>query len=82
MTPKQLKELSLGTFLYAGLFATEGVGLLMRKRWAEYFTIITTSGLVPLELFELYRHFTPVKLAVLLINLLIVLYLVRRVRST
>jgi hypothetical protein len=26
VTPKQLKELSLGTFLYAGLFATEGVG--------------------------------------------------------
>src|ERR1017187_9080069 len=24
LTPKQLKELSLGTFLYAGLFLTEG----------------------------------------------------------
>jgi hypothetical protein len=43
VTPRQLKELSLGTFLYAGLFATEGVGLLLRKRWAEYFTIVTTS---------------------------------------
>jgi hypothetical protein len=29
-TPTQLKELSLGTFLYAGLFATEGLGLLLR----------------------------------------------------
>ena len=53
VTPKQLRELSLGTFLYAGLFATEGVGLLLRKRWAEYFTIITTSGLIPLEIYEL-----------------------------
>ena len=58
LTPHQLKELSVGTFLYAGLFATEGVGLLLRKRWAEYFTIVTTSGLIPLEIFELARHFT------------------------
>ena len=81
VTPKQLRELSLGTFLYAGLFATEGIGLLLRRRWAEYFTIFTTSGLVPLEVFELARHFTLAKLVVLLINLLIVGYLVARVRA-
>jgi uncharacterized membrane protein (DUF2068 family) len=81
VTPKQLKELSLGTFLYAGLFATEGVGLLLRRRWAEYFTIITTSGLIPLEVYELVRHFTIGKLAILLLNLIIIGYLVARVRS-
>src|SRR3954467_8819564 len=27
VTPRQLKELSVGTFLYAGLFSIEGVGL-------------------------------------------------------
>ena len=81
VTPKQLKELSLGTFFYAGLFATEGIGLLLRKRWAEYFTIVTTSGLIPLEVFELTRHFTVTKLAVTFVNVLIVLYLVVRVRS-
>jgi uncharacterized membrane protein (DUF2068 family) len=81
VTPKQLKELSLGTFLYAGLFATEGVGLLLRKRWAEYFTIITTSLFIPLEIFELARHFTVTRLVITLINVLIVWYLVARVRS-
>jgi uncharacterized membrane protein (DUF2068 family) len=81
VTPKQLKELSVGTFLYAGLFATEGVGLLLRKRWAEYFTIVTTSGLLPLEIVELARHFTVPKLAVAFVNGLIVWYLVTRVRS-
>jgi uncharacterized membrane protein (DUF2068 family) len=81
VTPKQLKEVSLGTFLYAGLFATEGVGLLLRKRWAEYFTIVTTSLLIPLEIFELARHFTVTKMVVTLINFLIVWYLVVRVRS-
>jgi uncharacterized membrane protein (DUF2068 family) len=80
-TPKQLKELSVGTFLYAGLFATEGIGLLLRKRWAEYFTIVTTSGLIPLEIFELARHFSATKLVVAFVNTLIVWYLVARVRS-
>lgn len=81
VTPKQLKELSVGTFIYAGLFATEGLGLLLRKHWAEYFTIVTTGALIPLELFELARHFTLTKVAVTLVNVLIVWYLVARVRS-
>ena len=81
VTPGQLRELSIGTFLYAGLFATEGVGLLLRRRWAEYFTIVTTSGLIPLELYEMARHFTVAKLVVLLVNIMIVGYLVKRVRS-
>ena len=80
VTPQQLKELSAGTLLYAGLFATEGVGLLLRKRWAEYFTIISTSALIPLEVFELARHFTVTKLSVTLVNVVIVWYLAARVR--
>jgi len=81
VTPKQLKELSMGTFIYAGLFLTEGMGLLLRKHWAEYFTIVTTGLLIPLEIYELVRHFTVVKLVVTIINVLIVWYLVVRVRS-
>jgi uncharacterized membrane protein (DUF2068 family) len=81
LTPARLKELSIGTFIYAGLFSIEGVGLLLRKRWAEYFTIITTGALIPIEVFEAARHFTPVKASVLLVNVLIVLYLIYRVRS-
>jgi uncharacterized membrane protein (DUF2068 family) len=81
VTPKQLKELSVGTFLYAGLFLIEGFGLLLRKHWAEYFTIITTGLFIPLEVYELVRHFTITKLVVTVINVLIVWYLVARVRS-
>ena len=81
VTPKQLKELSVGTFLYAGVFLTEGMGLLLRKHWAEYFTIISTGLFIPLEIYELARHFTILKLAVTAINVLIAWYLVARVRS-
>ena len=81
VTPKQLKELSAGTFFYAALLGIEGIGLLMRKHWAEYFTIITTGALLPLEIYELAKHVTTAKTIVLVINAAIVWYLIARVRS-
>jgi uncharacterized membrane protein (DUF2068 family) len=80
VSPHQLKALSLGTFAYAGLFLTEGTGLLLRKRWAEYLTIVTTAGLIPIEVYETSKHFTPFKIGVLIVNIAIVVYLVMRVR--
>ncbi len=81
VTPAQLRAASAGTFVYAGLLLTEGLGLLFRKRWAEYFTIITTAGLIPIEVYELTRRVSTAKVAVLIINVAIVAYLVRRVRK-
>jgi len=80
VTPTQLKELSAGTFLYAGLFLTEGVGLLRKKHWAEYLTVISTAVFLPLEGYELLHRFTWVRVAVLAANLAIVLYLVLRLK--
>src|SRR5271165_110249 len=80
VTPKQLKELSAGTFIYAGIFLTEGTGLLARKHWAEYMTLISTGLFIPLEVYEIYRHFTLLKLAVTVVNVLIVWYLAERLR--
>ena len=71
---------SVGTFIYAVLYATEGVGLLFDKLWAEWMTVITTAGFVPLEIYELANRFTPVRLTVLVLNVLILAYLIRRVR--
>ncbi len=81
VSPKQLRAASVGTFIYSALLLTEGTGLLLRKKWAEYFTIITTAGLIPLEVYEVHRHVSPAKIAVLLINVAIVIYLVARVRG-
>ena len=81
VNPHQLKALSAGTFIYSALLLTEGTGLLLRKRWAEYFTIVTTAGLIPLEVYELAKHVTAVKIAVLIVNIAIVVYLVLRVRQ-
>ena len=80
ITPKQLKELSVGTFVYASIFLTEGTGLLMRKHWAEYMTLLSTALFIPLEVYEMYRHFTGLKVAVTIVNLLIVWYLAVRIK--
>ena len=81
VTPKQLRELSAGTFVYSAIFLIEGTGLLARKHWAEYMTLISTGLFIPLEVYEIYRHFTLVKLAVTIVNVAIVWYLAVRVRK-
>ncbi len=80
VSPHQLKALSAGTFIYAALFLTEGTGLVLRRRWAEYLTIVTTAGLVPLEIYEISNHATLIKIGVLIVNIAIVVYLAVRVR--
>ena len=81
LTPGKIKELGLGSLLYAGLFLTEGIGLWLEKRWAEWLTVIITSSLIPIEIYEIFHHTTPVKIFVLLINIAIVTYLVYRIRN-
>lgn len=81
LTPDKIKELGLGSMVYAGLFLTEGIGLWLEKRWAEWLTVIITSSLVPIEIYEIYRHPTAIKIAVLLINIAIVAYLLYRIRD-
>lgn len=78
---RRLKELSIGTFIYSAVFLTEGTGLAFQKRWAEYFTIITTASFLPLEIYELVRHVTVAKTVALLINIVVVVYLVREVKT-
>jgi uncharacterized membrane protein (DUF2068 family) len=80
ISPQQIREFSLGSFIYAGLRMIEGVGLVMRKRWAEYLVVIITAIFIPLELYELFHRFTPVRLVVLLLNVAVVLYLARNLR--
>jgi len=79
---RKLKELSVGTFFYSALFLTEGIGLALRKRWAEYFTIVSTSLFIPLEIYELIKHASLAKAILLLANAGIVAYLVMELRRT
>ena len=78
--PHKLRDVGLGSFVYAALFLTEGTGLWLKKRWAEWFTVIITGSLVPLEIYEIVRHPTVAKVIVTLINVAVVVYLIVRIR--
>jgi uncharacterized membrane protein (DUF2068 family) len=77
----QLVMFSLGSFCYSGLQLTEGIGLWMQKRWAEFLTVIATSLLIPVEIYELYEKFTWVRVVVFAVNIFIVWYLATRLKD-
>ena len=77
---RRLKVISAGTFFYSALLLTEGTGLLLRRRWAEYFTVIVTSSLIPLEAYEVLRRATPARLILLGVNVAVVWYLIAVLR--
>ena len=77
---RQLKELSVGSFVYAGVFLTEGLALLLQKRWAKYFTAVITASFIPFELWELVEHFSTIKTVVVLVNVIILWYLAAKIK--
>ena len=85
---EKLHRLRVSTVVITGIAAlgygllegVEGVGLWLDKLWAEYLTVIATSLLVPVELYELARKPTLLKAAGIAVNVAIVLYLARALR--
>jgi len=59
----------------------EGVGLWLSKRWAAYLTVIATALLVPVEVYALARHISVPRVATLIVNLAVVVYLIRHLRA-
>jgi uncharacterized membrane protein (DUF2068 family) len=72
--------IAFGAIAYALLEGTEGVGLAMRRRWAEYLTVIATGILIPYEAYEVIHRATLFKVGALLLNLAVVGYLAYRKR--
>lgn len=81
LSDARLKMLGIGCFVYAAVFLTEGIGLYLERRWAEYLTVVATGSLVPLELYSLAKHVSIEKVAILVVNLAIVAYLIYRLRA-
>ena len=72
----ELRVAALFALGYGVLELVEGTGLWLDQLWAEYLTLIATSLLIPLELYELAHHPSALKAAGLVVNLAIVAYLV------
>ena len=81
LTPDRVRDVIVGSFLYGGLFLTEGIGLWLLKRWAMWFTVIITGSFLPLEIYELALHPSAGKVGILLANLVLALYLARRLQE-
>jgi hypothetical protein len=71
----ETRKLAVAALAYAAVFAVEGIGLLMRKAWAEWMTVVVTGSFIPIELYELVVHFGAGKVVTLVLNVLIVVYL-------
>jgi uncharacterized membrane protein (DUF2068 family) len=77
---RELTGIAIGSMLYAAVFLVEGIGLMLRRAWAEVLTVIITASFIPLEVYELIEHRTWIKIGVIAANALIVAYLLRRLR--
>lgn len=80
--PEQIRKLGIVGLIYAGLFLTEGIGFWMLRRWGEWVTVIITGSLVPLEIYEIYRHPSALKIGVVVVNVAVVIYLIWRIRNS
>ena len=76
-TSSRLWLLAAGAFAYSTVRFIEAYGLWRLRPWAEWFAILSGSLYLPVEIYELVRHPTPVKAAILIGNAAIVGYLIQ-----
>ncbi len=76
--PRQTQRYGSIAIGYGLLEAVEGYGLLRRRQWAEYLTVVSTALLLFPEVQELFKHPTGLKVGGLALNMVIVGYLIIR----
>src|SRR4249919_3615390 len=69
MRKETIDEFAVGSFVYSALLLVEGVGLCLRKRWAEFLTVGITASLLPFEFYELYQRVTMTRIVIIALNL-------------
>jgi uncharacterized membrane protein (DUF2068 family) len=81
LQPHSVFVLSIVSLSYAWLLLVEGVGLWFEVSWAAYVTVISTSLLLPFEVYEVLERVSVLRIGVLLLNLVIVLYLITQLKQ-
>jgi uncharacterized membrane protein (DUF2068 family) len=76
---RMLRRIGAIAFGYAGLSLAEGTGLFLEKAWGELLTLIITASFLPWEIFEVLHKVTWVRVALLIINVMVFLYLLKLV---
>jgi uncharacterized membrane protein (DUF2068 family) len=62
---------------YSGVLFTEGIGVYLQKRWAEFLMVFATATLIPFELRHILHRPTVAGIAILIVNCFIVWFLYR-----
>jgi uncharacterized membrane protein (DUF2068 family) len=71
---------SLALVSDAALSGIEAFALWRGYTWGEWLVVVTTSGLIPFEIYALTRHVRAGRVILLILNVVIVVYLVNRAR--
>ncbi len=75
LTDGRMLLFALFGLLYSSMRFVEAYGLWFARRWAEWFALVSGSIYLPIELYELTKGISWIKIIFVLINLLIVLYM-------
>ena len=76
LTDARMLLLALAACVYSSMRFVEAYGLWFAKRWAEWFALLSGSVYLPIELYELVKSVTWVKMVFISINLVIIFYMV------
>ena len=80
-TDARLWTIASVAFTYAGLRFTEAYGLWRQRAWAEWVAFVSGTLLLPLEVRELSRGITVLRVILFVGNLAIVLYMLYLLRA-
>ena len=72
-----MRATALLALFYSAILLTEGIGVYMQQRWAEFLMIFATATLIPIEIRHLWHRPGLVGVLILLANCFIVWFLYR-----
>jgi uncharacterized membrane protein (DUF2068 family) len=75
-----LRATAVLSLFYSAVLFTEGIGVYLQKRWAEFLMVIATSALIPLEIHHLFVKRSVAAVVILVVNCFIVWFLYRVLR--
>ncbi|MDB6065062.1 MAG: hypothetical protein JWR26_1270 [Pedosphaera sp.] len=75
LTEANMRMAAIGTLVYSLFSWVEGIGLMFRISWAGWLSIGESAFFIPIEIFELIKHFTWPVFVILILNIFIVWYL-------
>jgi uncharacterized membrane protein (DUF2068 family) len=77
-TVRHLSVFGLAALIDGASSLVEGWALYQRFWWSGWLIVCTTSAAIPLEVIAVIRHPNAIRIALLVANVLIVVYLIRR----